>query len=344
MSQPLMVIRTSFKGLLIWFGASGALALLGLAAVETDEVCGKWGYTVLDATSCQQSSGYWVAAFFGGNCLLAALSILWALVKNGQRQREFARLYGSSAGTGIGLGPSGERIRGSSSLPRPVGPKTLQSQTSGVGHLVEAEQVKVGDGEDVHGGDLTMQSALSTDSHGAVVSSVTFERKETLAFKAMRNVTEREIRTVLAAAGESFRARQSVLVGILLAEKVKHGGQAATLSGLRATELFEQGISVGTQLFTSSLPTTNELEKVAADMSGENLEVAHEDADYFVEVAEDQIESLFESLPQAVRDWYRQETVGLESSASREAARRMFIAGLLYIGFQVPPPAPETTF
>lgn len=83
-----MVIRfaSSFRGLVIWFCVSGVLALLGLAGTETADACGEWGYVVKNATTCEASGGLKFAYFFGANCGLAALSIIWALVKQGKQK------------------------------------------------------------------------------------------------------------------------------------------------------------------------------------------------------------------------------------------------------------------
>lgn len=339
-----MVIRTSFRGLLIWFCAAGVLALIGLSAVETDEACGKWGYTVLDATTCQASSGYWVAAFFGGNCLLAGLSIIWALIKNSQQQRDYSRLYGFGASGSLGLGPSGERVQGAQALPPPVGPKTLQSRAMASVQSGSGNPVEVTEGEK-RGGDIPRDESVKPNtSSSAVLSSVTFERKESLTFRSVIPIAEREIKVALTEDSELFLVRQSTIVGLLLAEKIKRGGQAASLRGLRVAQFFDFGAVVGTQLFKSPLRDLDVFDTGADDEVLENLEAARDDAEYFSEVELEQVNSLFDSLPQPVKDWFQGEAVDCVSAATREAALRAFVAGILYVGFQTPPPTPETTF
>ncbi len=121
-----MVLRTSFKGLLIWFGIAGALALLGLSAVETDEVCGKWGYTLVDDSTCRASGGYLVAAFFGGNCLLAGASLVWSLMK----RSKISRTYGPVSGLSRGFSPSSAPVPGGRPLPPPAGPSAPSARPS----------------------------------------------------------------------------------------------------------------------------------------------------------------------------------------------------------------------
>jgi len=76
-----MVIRTSFRGMVIWFLVSGVLGLAGLSSVETDKACGEWGYVIKNSTQCVQSDGVALAQFGGLSCLLAALSLGWGFFK-----------------------------------------------------------------------------------------------------------------------------------------------------------------------------------------------------------------------------------------------------------------------
>ena len=76
-----MMIRTSFRGLVIWFVSTGLVALIGLASVRTDEVCGDWGYVVKDSLTCEESGGIMLARIAGIACLLAGLSLAWAVFK-----------------------------------------------------------------------------------------------------------------------------------------------------------------------------------------------------------------------------------------------------------------------
>lgn len=76
-----MVVRTSFRGLLLWFFVSGGLGLIGWASAETDKVCGSWGYVVKDALTCEFSGGAQLARFGGISCLLAGVSLAWAVFK-----------------------------------------------------------------------------------------------------------------------------------------------------------------------------------------------------------------------------------------------------------------------
>lgn len=82
-----MVVRTSFRGLVMWFLASGGLGLIGLASADTDEVCGSWGYVVKDALTCETSGGAQLARFGGTSCLLAGASLAWAVFKASRQGR-----------------------------------------------------------------------------------------------------------------------------------------------------------------------------------------------------------------------------------------------------------------
>jgi len=71
-----MRFGTSFKVAAVVAVMAGALGLLAYNAVETDDVCGKWGYVVKDATTCEKDPTVLLSQILGIICGLCVLSMI----------------------------------------------------------------------------------------------------------------------------------------------------------------------------------------------------------------------------------------------------------------------------
>lgn len=71
-----MKLATSFKVAAAIAVASGILALLAYNAVETHEACGKWGYVVKDATTCERDPAVLASQVLGAICGVCVLAMV----------------------------------------------------------------------------------------------------------------------------------------------------------------------------------------------------------------------------------------------------------------------------
>lgn len=76
-----MMFRLSPGGAALWLGGSGAVSLLGLAATDTDQECGSFGYVIESATTCVESGGHLVFKIAGVSFLFTLGSLAWSFIR-----------------------------------------------------------------------------------------------------------------------------------------------------------------------------------------------------------------------------------------------------------------------
>lgn len=235
-----MVFRTSYRGLVIWFLASGALALLGLAIAssESDELCSDFGYVRSGSFTCEASSGLRLAYFFGGNCLLAGLSLAWASYKNSRTQTDMVH-YTSRGGLGSAnyadfrtstlesnsevtrYDSEGQRIRSEVADGNDVARMaTEQTWTDSEGQVVKRVEVP---SEEVQ---ETVLEVAQQEQRSSLEYLVTYEKREKLKFSYVNQVSYGQLVDAISAATSSFRVTQETLTGLRLASLMKDGGNA----------------------------------------------------------------------------------------------------------------------
>jgi hypothetical protein len=326
-----MIIRSSFRGLLIWFGVAAGLALVGLVSVETDAACQEWGYVVKNSEYCEASAGYWLARFFGLNCLLAGISIIWAFIKQASRQRSGGSRPGSFVSASYG--PSGERIR--PTVPPPPPPP--------IENILAPNRETMEEPRELFSPGVVPQIESSPAVRG-IEHAVTYERKERFAFRGLASIGKSDIDLAIEEIKGSFFFTQSTMTGLHLAELLKRGGGVASVHVLRGAEMFDYGTELGRILF--GLPRTRDgsFGPFPGELMSGWLNPAKEDAEYFAELGDQHINELFESLPDQARQWFDTQIDAVSSSAAKMLLRRLFVCGIMYLGFQVPPMISDGTW
>ena len=323
-----MVFRTSYKGLVIWFGIAALLALagLGIASSESDSSCGEFGYLRVDSFTCEASSGLSLAYFFGGNCLLAGLSLAWATYKNSRAQAGLRFVT-------YDMKPSAEYKEG---------PSIVYQNRIAPEH---PEKADIENGIDGLAREASGSGSASVSSLERETRALSVEQSESLRFGSVVPVSRDQVANAVQAQTSVFRFTQESLTGIAISVYLKEGGNAERLSGFELSEYFLHGTAVGRLLFGFQ-PTANQLlGETRTDELVESLSAVREDAVFLSSMAFETLDKFLGTLPAGVGLYLSESLIEEEvSKFEAEYLTRMFVAGIAYVGFQAPPRPEEPTW
>lgn len=351
-----MVIRTSFRGMVIWFVSAGVLALAGLALAssETDERCEEFGYFVKDSFTCEASSGLTIAYFFGGNCLLAGLSLGWSLFK---RKREDGRFFDSDV---IGIKsrswspPKGHVFYGFDSVKAPIGNwslgqprRTFKEREQGA-----SENESQSPREDIATGidEGSSRQAMAGQPHvepptidsgpqgSATVSNEGNSLTNEFRLASFPKVIdEKDIENCLNVSPSGFEASQASLTASHLVSRLVNSERQFDIDGLKLIGFFRAGLQIAHAGYGLPLALPSVLD-APPDERLTFLEAITDDSQYFMDIDDAQIEAAFLLLPVPVRYWFHrkveEESKGLPLSVLHTCFLRMFVCGIAYVAFQ----------
>lgn len=380
-----MLVRTSYKGLVIWFFVSGLLALIGLgiAASESDPSCNDFGYFKSGSYTCEASSGLTLAYFFGGNCLLALLSLLWASAKKSRgntNQQDFV-VYSAHAQAlagvtqeflppTLGSGSRGNQLDSEGqSLVANVGGRNSAGVIADneVATDSKAQSVPIVEPElrasSVAAPDKNGGPGYSTDSEtgqlrGSENTSSTspsvrrpeapaliFQRRASLRFNAIKPVSIDEVSNAVRTSESEFLVTEELQTAIFLAAEIKNGGDYETVSGLELVRYFSAGATIGKLLFAYQRTKESRLDQPQVLDVSDLLDSAINQSRELEKIELETLNELLDSFPSAVSNHLTASLASKQiSDTEKELLTRMFGCGIVFIGFNSPSLPEEPTW
>ena len=381
-----MLIRTSYKGLVIWFLVSGLLALIGLgiAASESDPSCNDFGYFKSGSYTCEASSGLNLAYFFGGNCLLALLSLLWASAKNSrgnthQRQdfvvysphaqalagmkQEFLPPTLGSGSIGNQLDSEGQSLvvdAGGRNSTREIADNEVATDSEGKRvpvvesklreSSVAAPERNSGPGDSTNSETDQLRGSENASSTSPSVRrpeapALIFQRRASLRFNAIKPVSIDEVSNAVKTSESEFLVTEELQTAIFLAAEIKNGGDYETVSGLELVRYFSAGATIGKLLFAYQRTKESRLDQPPVLDVSDLLDSAINQSRELERIELETLNELLDSFPSAVRNHLAASLESKQlSDTEKELLTRMFGCGIVFIGFNSPTLLDEPTW
>jgi hypothetical protein len=353
-----MVFRTSLRGLVIWLCVAGVLGLVFYSSATTDPGC-PTGYVESGPYTCETSDGMQLARFFGANFALAAISLLWSVVKQSRAQSRFVRRPSfQRTGTALGSWTRAETYDSEGQTrARPNAPRMIHYQTqsfdseaqppinsreplrdssrsepSEVSHDLASEARDTN--ESFHESQVSPEVASSGTSMNVGAEEFDFETFVLPQF--VREVSSDELVENLAKFVPNFDVSQASLTALRMVSVLELKWARESVDPLQLVGLFRSGYQIGCLVYNVELSAQNIID-VPSNERDQYFEAVQEDSDYFLNVEPSDLERSFSGLPVSVRYWFHRRADELTSGGDLEglhsACLRLFLSGLAFVAF-----------